>query len=124
MIKITVKTLLASVGALTQLNQLSLPINSVRPIAKMARVIETELQDIDKARATIAATMPVQNTDEDKDAFNKRMNEWQTKTNAEWDEFTKTEVELAIDKFNVSLLGETKDFNADALMTLDWLIEF
>lgn len=124
MIKITNETLMNSVAAINEMGQLKLPLTSIRPMAKTMRVLQTELNDLQETQRSFHKNMPEKSDGQSVEDHGKEVKAYTKNFNDEWEILAKKELELPIDKISIDLFGDTKDFSAGSLMTLDWLIEF
>lgn len=125
MIKIKNKILIESVGAISQMGLLLLPIPSIRPMAKTMRILQTELENVTVIQNAAIKGLPVKEENEKQKDFDKRVAEFKKEYEKQYAEFLETEIEIPVEKFSIDLLGaDQRNFSAAALMTLDWLIEF
>ncbi len=121
-IKITNRVLTESVGALSQVGALLLPMASIKPIAKVMRVLQTELNDVTVAQTAAqkeAEALPREEMETD-EQYAARKSKY---ADQKIQEFYDIEIEIPVDKFSADLLGDQK-MGASVLMILDWLIDF
>jgi len=119
MIKVTIDTILKSVGALKDLSDKDISINISIKLVKALKELNTVIEVFEQSRNGLFKKYGGEEND---DGTITILEEHSKTFNQEYNNLTKEIVEVDFDKFDIEVFGEV-NIKTSTLLLLDWLIE-